>query len=211
MATDSDSNVHILVEEGDLEFEDPIIATPPNPNAPLFDPFKFRSEEHSNRYLSIIQHRNIIFERSIALGNQGFRLISGEIQRRNWQGYCAILGNGRRELTREFYTNGYKMANEDWPLDRTYVRGKEICFDAKHINKILGLNRGNPAVPYEFDIFMSTTVDPRLILRSLCKSGARWRCTVEGEGVKVDHNELMVYLDPSIDCDLIAQLYDEEA
>ncbi|KAJ1426978.1 hypothetical protein SESBI_09995 [Sesbania bispinosa] len=67
--------------------------------------------------------------------------IQNEISRRGWDFFCRIAGQGRQNLTHEFYTNGWKVKGEEWPQFTSFVHGKEPKPKALKMGDLLPIPR----------------------------------------------------------------------
>ncbi|KAJ1426977.1 putative legumin J [Sesbania bispinosa] len=55
--------------------------------------------------------------------------------------FCRIAGQGRQNLTHEFYNNGWKVKGEEWPQFTSFVRGKEPKPKALKMGDLLPIPR----------------------------------------------------------------------
>ncbi|KAJ1422974.1 hypothetical protein SESBI_12747 [Sesbania bispinosa] len=94
--------------------------------------------------------------------------IQTTIAKLRWEFFCQIAGQGRQGLTFEFYTNGWRTKDEDWPEFTTFVRGKVVKFDVDHINKILCISSDPSIYGPTFADFCKRRPNFKEMLQVLC-------------------------------------------
>ncbi|KAJ1378913.1 hypothetical protein SESBI_47357 [Sesbania bispinosa] len=139
-----------------------------------FDESKFRSLEHFQKYHAEIKKRTIIPDRNLLLKEAEYPEIQATIAKLRWEFFCQIAGQGRQGLTFEFYANGWRKKDEDWPEFTTFVRGKMVKFDSAHINKILCIGDDPSIYGPTFTDFSRRRPDFQEILQVLCCSDVVW-------------------------------------
>ncbi|KAJ1386075.1 hypothetical protein SESBI_41117 [Sesbania bispinosa] len=139
-----------------------------------FDESKFRSLEHFQKYHAKIKKRTIIPDRNLLLKEAEYPEIQAIIAKLRWEFFCQIAGQGRQGLTFEFYANGWRKKDEDWPEFTTFVRGKMVKFDSAHINKILCIGDDPSIYGPTFADFFRRRPDFQEILQVLCCSDVVW-------------------------------------
>ncbi|KAJ1424324.1 hypothetical protein SESBI_11770 [Sesbania bispinosa] len=127
-----------------------------------------------NKYHAEIKQRTIIPDRNLLLKEAEYPEIQATIAKLRWEFFCQIAGQGRQGLTFEFYANGWRKKDEDWPEFTTFVRGKMVKFDSAHINKILCIGDDPSIYGPTFVDFFRRRPDFQEILQVLCCSDAVW-------------------------------------
>ncbi|KAJ1416248.1 hypothetical protein SESBI_17423 [Sesbania bispinosa] len=114
------------------------------------------------------------FDENLLLKEAEYPEIQATIAKLIWEFFCQIAGEGRQGLTFEFYANGWRKKDEDWPEFTTFVRGKMVKFDSAHINKILCIGDDPSIYGPTFADFFRRCLDFQEILQVLCCSDAVW-------------------------------------
>ncbi|KAJ1413502.1 hypothetical protein SESBI_19578 [Sesbania bispinosa] len=145
-----------------------------NSHSAPYDASKFRSLEHAQKYHADVKKRTIIPDRNLILEDAEYPDIQTTIAKLRWEFFCQIVGQGRQGLTFEFYTNGWRTKDEDWPEFTTFVRGKVVKFDPDHINKILCIGSDPSIYGPTFADFCKRSPNFQEMLQVLCCTDVVW-------------------------------------
>lgn len=129
----------------------------------------FRSPEHESWYNKVVKKRGVVHDRSFDINEDDCKEIYDTITSRGWQRFCETAGMGYYSLTREFYANAHHDKQEKSTYV-SFVRGKEVCFDAQTINKVLKIKFGSHRGPNGYELYRHEKLHED-IAEKLCKPG----------------------------------------
>ena len=138
-------------------------------NKVVFDGSKFVSEEAQTRYYESFSVRTLIAERGLTVTSMGYPGISSVIRARGWGEFCAQPKLDVVPVVREFYANAPEHDNR-----KVFVRGKQVNFSGKAINKFFKL----PDIEKDgYTEFISRQIDYEEILQEIAVPGTKWKLT----------------------------------
>ncbi|KAJ1375971.1 START-like domain superfamily [Sesbania bispinosa] len=129
----------------------------------------FKSPEHELWYNKAVKKKRIVHDRSIDINEDDCEEIYHTITPRGWQKFCDTAGMGYYSLAREFYANAHHDKQEE-PTHVSFVGGKEVCFDAQTINKVLKIKLASHPRPSGYELYRHEELHED-IAEILCKPG----------------------------------------
>lgn len=149
-----------------------------SPNTP-FEANLFRSAEHQRKYENKMEGKAFVSEKSFDLGNlREYPEIKMQIQNRKWEALMTVPRLFSAQVVKEFYVNVYTESKGKDQF-KSFVRGKEVKFDSRSINKMLKI----PEVECEYEEMVSRDLgeeEAKVILDSICHDGVKWKTTLGG-------------------------------
>lgn len=159
-----------------------------NTSVPEFDAEKFLSAECESRR-GLLARRNIIHERVLSIPEDDMPQVPNQIEKRGWEYLVTYPENKEAyaELVVEFYCNAY-CPQKDKQKEKSFVRGKQIPFDADTINSLLKskLLRTKDQWPT-----FKQNVNTVSLLRELCKDETEWILDSTGKPKKFPSSSLV--------------------
>ena len=135
----------------------------------VFDSSKFVSEEAQIRYHDSVSNRSLIAERGLIPTSAGFPGLWSIIRQRGWGEFCAQPKSAIVPLVREFYANALEHNHR-----RVFVRGKQVDFNGKAINRFFKL----PDIENDgYTQFIGKQVDFEEIIHEIAVPGTTWKLT----------------------------------
>lgn len=159
-----------------------------SPNTP-FEANLFRSAEHQRKYENKMEGKAFVSEKSFDLGNlREYPEIKMQIQNRKWEALMTVPRLFSAQVVKEFYVNVYTESKGKDQF-KSFVRGKEVKFDSRSINKMLKI----PEVECEYEEMVSRDLgeeEAKVILDSICHDGVKWKTTSGGAPQRIQASQL---------------------
>lgn len=105
--------------------------------SPSYNANLFRSEEHEQTYNDYVKTRSIQSEKAIKVGRAGCPAMVEKILNRRWNTLVSFPKPVSQPLVKEFYANAFVNEPPKGNKYVSFVRGKEVRYNASIINSIL--------------------------------------------------------------------------
>ncbi len=135
----------------------------------VFDNSKFVSEDAQTRYYDSVSGKTLIAERGLIVTPTGYPGIWNNIRARGWSEFCAQPKMAIVPIVREFYANAPEHDNR-----KVFVRGKQVSFSGKAINKFFKLPDFERD---EYTEFIGKQIDYQEIIQEIAVPGTQWKFT----------------------------------
>ncbi|KAJ1432110.1 hypothetical protein SESBI_06745 [Sesbania bispinosa] len=128
-----------------------------------------KSKKSSTRSSRAVKKRGIVHDRSFDISENDYKEVYDTITSRGWKKFCETAGMDYYSLTREFYVNAHHDKQEA-PTFVSFVRGKEVSFDAQTINKVLKIKLASHPGPNGHELYRQEELHEDIV-ELMCKPG----------------------------------------
>ncbi|XP_027940573.1 uncharacterized protein LOC114194505 [Vigna unguiculata] len=156
---------------------------------PSFDSRRFLTEDHQQWY-AVVENRNLLPERKVVLQTGEHEEFQEELQRRKWSKLTKYAAHANVAVVKEFYANAM-LVKAGEPTFKSFVRGKEISYSGRVINRFLGteLNLGPSGCQYVE--WCNKKKDYLKVAEKLCKRGADYVTSAAGHKRRILRGDLV--------------------
>ncbi|CAJ1972702.1 unnamed protein product [Sphenostylis stenocarpa] len=163
------------------------ISTPKG--TPSFDSHRFLLEEHQQWY-GVVDNRNLLPERKVVLQTGEHEEFQQEFRRRKWIKLAKYAAPANVAIVKEFYTNAM-LFKAGVPTFKSFVRGKEISFSGRAINRFLGTELNLGPLECEYVEWCNKKKNYFKVVEKLCKPGADYVTSSSGHKRRILRGDLL--------------------